>query len=462
MSHQDSHVGSVRRNSADLLQALQWLCAGADCSAVRLRGDCTWTPVWLVWTAVCWAWSHESTLTERFLCAQRLIRHLQGDAPKPATSYQAFLKLLLRWTAPLVLALQRVLRQRMAALAPKHWRRHGFVVWGTDGSKIDVPRTISHQQAYAPSRAGTKAHKRNRRRKPHDRAATKKTEQPQLWLTTMFHVGLQLPWDWRIGPADSSERAHALDMLDQLPQNSLLAADAGFVGYDFASAVLTSGCELLVRVGSHVTLLQQLGWVRESQGTVYLWPDKASRRRQPPLVFRLLVVQGPRYPLYLITSVRSPHLLTDAQVADLYRARWGLEVYYRHLKQTFGRRKLRSGAAANARVELEWSLVGLWMLGLYAVRELPPDVPPERLSMARALQAFRRIARDYLHPHERGRGLKHWLGKAVIDVYQRRHKASRDYPRKKNEKPAGPPIIKPATRQQIRHAKQLQQSLKKG
>ena len=100
MSHQDPRAGSAPLKSADLFQALQWLSAGADFSAVRLRREYTWTPAWLVWTALCWAWSNESTRTGRFRCAQRLIRHLQGDAPKPETSYQAFLKLLIRWVSP--------------------------------------------------------------------------------------------------------------------------------------------------------------------------------------------------------------------------------------------------------------------------------------------------------------------------------------------------------------------------
>ena len=94
------------------------------------------------------------------------------------------------------------------------------------------------------------------------------------------------------------------------------------------------------------------------------------RCEQPPLVFRLIVVQGTRHPIYLITSVTSKTKLSDAQVADLYRSRWGVEVFYRHFKQTFGRRKLRSHAAENAKVELKWSLIGLWAIGLYASQEL--------------------------------------------------------------------------------------------
>ncbi|MBT5018864.1 MAG: transposase [Planctomicrobium sp.] len=254
-----------------------------------MRKQSTWTPQWLTWTAILWAWSNESTLLERFACAQRLIQHLQSESAKTATSYQAFMKVLIRWTGPLITTLQVTLRKRMESLSSDDWMRQGFVVFGVDGSKVSLPRTKSNQQAYSHARQDSK---HNRRKKPNDRAATKKIEQSQVFLTTLFHVGLNLPWDWRTGPADSSERAHALEMLDSLPENALLTGDAGFVGYGFARTVLESGSQLLVRVGANVKLLKKLGYVRESNGIVYVWTDKAARSEQPPLVFRLVVVQS--------------------------------------------------------------------------------------------------------------------------------------------------------------------------
>ena len=49
---------------------------------------------------------------------------------------------------------------------------------------------------------------------------------PRIWLTMMWHVGSGLPWDWRIGPSDSSKRGHFQEMLDSAPASSLLTADA--------------------------------------------------------------------------------------------------------------------------------------------------------------------------------------------------------------------------------------------
>lgn len=114
-------------------------------------GRPTGTPRWLAAAAMLWVWSGEATLTERFACSRRLVAHLRDDGVQPAGSYQAFLKLLCRWTNPLVALLQQALRQRMQEMT-QHWTLHGLVVFGMDGSRIGLPRTKSHEQSSAPSR----------------------------------------------------------------------------------------------------------------------------------------------------------------------------------------------------------------------------------------------------------------------------------------------------------------------
>ncbi|MEX0717968.1 MAG: transposase, partial [Planctomycetaceae bacterium] len=412
--------------------------------------------------ALLWAWSDESTLGERFVTARKITRFLFRPQCEPAGSYQAFLKMLRRWTAALVLGLQVALRERMREEFPDCWETHGFVVFGVDGSRTELPRTLSHEEAFSAARKNGRKKKGRRRngkqRKPDPRHA-KKGNSPQMWLTLMWHAGTGLPWDWRTGPADSSERAHWMQMLDGLPPNALIAADAGFVGYEYAKAVRDCDRHLLLRVGSNVRLLRKLGYTREYGNTVYLWPDRAAAKGQPPLVLRLVVAHNGRHPVYLVTSVLEKSVLSDKQVVELYARRWGIELFFRNLKQTFDRRKLRSTTADNARVEMEWSLVGLWAMGLYTLREVTREgIPPDKVSFAAVLRAFRRMMRDFLHPSEPGQRLCDRLRKAITDSYQRGDKTSRDYPRKKQESPPGPPEILDATEQQIARAQSLSPS----
>jgi hypothetical protein len=202
--------------------------------------------------------------------------------------------------------------------------------------------------------------------------------------------------------------------------------------------------------------VEKVGLCAGKKGLVYLWPDRAAQKRLPPLVLRLAVVSGKGHPIYLVTSIRATSRLSEKQMAEVYRHRWGIEVFYRHCKQTFERRKLRSRNPDNAMVELQWSLAGVWAMGLHShCRLVDRGVPPEKISFAGVLRAYRRCMREYKSKPDPGERLEEMLDRAIIDSYKRKNKTSRDYPRKKEEQAAGPPIILNATRAQIRMAKEV-------
>ena len=462
MSHQDQD-GRVRYNAAYLKVALQWLL-GQSLAAVRFRDDCTWSPLHLASAALLWAWADESTLVERFVTARKITALLYDPQQEFAESYQCFMKLLRRWTVALLAQLQAALRRRLRDALAEFWQVHGFALFGVDGSRIELPRTQSHEAAYSLTRhKKPRPLKRNRRKKPRTAAHTMKANTPLMWLTVLWHAGTGLPWAWRIGPTDSSEREHWREMIPELPDNALVAADAGYVGYEYARALLDSGRHLLLRVGSNVRLLRKLGWTKESDSIVYLWPQHA-QRSGVPIVLRLVVGHNGKHPIYLVTSVISSRRLTDRQVIDIYRRRWGVELFFRHLKQTFQRRKLRSASADNARVELDWSLLGLWGMALYAQVEIHKHHgDPTQISIARVLRSYRRMMRDYRHPVQRECTLSSLLRCALRDQYTRTNKASRNYPcKKRQDPPARAPEILRASRDEVLKARMLRAVLEKG
>lgn len=466
MSHQDTvgHTGSAAHYQ-DLKRALDWLWASARLSDLAFRADCSWTPKGLAFAAILWAWSDEKTLTQRFFHVRKVVIAMGVLATVPAATYQAFLKMLTTWTAALAAALRDALRRRMQSDLAARFEVGGFEVFGVDGSRLELPRTASHEERFSPAKARRPARPKSRRR-PRSRAGRdrlareKKTNSPQMWLTTMFHVGTGLPWDWRLGPSDSSERDHLRQMIAALPAAALITADAGFVGSETWRAILDGGRHLLIRVGANVRLLRKLGYAEERAGVVYLWPDRQAKQNQPPLVLRLVVVRGGRHPVYLVTSVLDETALSDAQAARIYALRWGVELFYRHFKQTFERRKLRSHCAANAELEAVWSLLGLWAMMLHAQLILMEQgVPARRISVAGVLLGYRGALRASKSPPDPGESLNEMVGQAVIDCYTRANKSSRDYPRKKQEQAAGAPKVRNATKAQINAAKEIRDQL---
>lgn len=467
MPHRDKDCRSTSKtNAQELVTAIDGLLSDVDWKGIRFRKDCEWAVRGLVAAALLWSFSSKTSLKDRLTQALRITEGLGQKLAPMKTSYQAFIKLLVRWTPELRACLVTAFQSLMERRFEKVFRLAGYLLLAGDGSKLKLARTQSNENRYSPNTRGRKGKKRQKldraRRRARSRKAQvqqakdKKADSPQMSFTLLYHVLLRLPWDWRFGPSDVSEREHLREMIGALPPESLVAADCGFYGYEFWSKLLANGHQFVIRVGGNVRLLRKLGVVSESAGTIYLWPDKMAKRKQPPLVLRLVVVHDGRQPWYLVTSVRNPKRLSDRQVAEIYKRRWRIELFFRNFKQTFGRAKLRSHKAEHTECEAQWSLLGLWAMLLHAqLLHQQAGGDPICLSVARVLQAFGQALDEYKCRPERGESLAENLLAAVVDHYRRRNKTSRNYPRKKYETQAKPPNIKNATRTQRERARRF-------
>ena len=111
--------------------------------------------------------------------------------------------------------------------------------------------------------------RKNERNKP-------QPQEPQVGITLLWHMGLRLPWMWRLGPSDSSERAHVMEMIamGKFPKNTLFCSDAGFVGYPLWSAIRQRDGHFLIRVGANVSLLtESADYEQGKDGLVLCWPN---------------------------------------------------------------------------------------------------------------------------------------------------------------------------------------------
>jgi len=139
-------------------------------------------------------------LAGRFGQALKFARGLGRRFAPATTSYQAFIKLLVRWTADLrkelVLEYQLVMEREF----PDHFRIAGYVPLGGDGSKLQLARTRSNEARYSPAKTRAKKGKkrrRTRRRKQSRQARAqqrgdKKADSPQMALTLLHTT-------WRCG-----------------------------------------------------------------------------------------------------------------------------------------------------------------------------------------------------------------------------------------------------------------------
>ena len=381
-------------------------------------------------------WEPAATLGERFTQTFAALTALFPGVRRAGRTYQGFIKAWIAWSPRLLLGLERHWRTLVRQAAGTRWTHLGWVLFGVDGSRVALPHTADNLRAFG---CGGKRH-----------------SSPSAWLVMLLHLGTNLPWAWKIAKATADERGMLRQMLGLLPACALVIADAGYTGYAFWQALHDAGHGFLIRVGSNVRLLTQLRYaVREHDGIVYVWPDRPAKHGQPPLVLRLIVLHDGKKPVYLLTNVLETERLTDGQAAEFYRLRWSLELFFRALKGTLGKRQMRAHAPVQAALELRWAVLGLALLGLWSVQsQMAAGRDPRWLSLAAALRHLRAVLRDPARRCRRCKTLSVRLAGAVRDGYVRQApKHSAHWPHKKNDGPPGAPKFTPATARQILAAK---------
>ncbi len=445
-------------NKEYIQEVLQWLLKSASFQNCRFHGNTSWLPIHLCVQALLWVWSPAKSVTKAFEEAASQSKTLLGQAA--LSTFQGMMNALLTWTPGFMEELQLRLHELIAEVSGRRYRKGRWVAIAADGSRGTTPRTKSNEKAFCARNygKGKTAKYRKKKSKGMRRRRNKKNppqpQAPQIWITLMWHMGLGVPWCWKLGPSNSSERQHVMELLESahFAEHTLFVADAGFVGYDFWNAMLTKGHQFLVRVGGNVRLLEGLGYqIEKKRGIIYCWPRTAMKQNLPPLKLRLVKCVVGKKQMSLLTSVLDKDQLTDQEVAQLYKDRWGVELEFRCLKQTFERRKLRSHNSRRALVEMEWSIFGMAVLELFALREQlgSGNADPMKLSFAQSLDAFRTALQNLGQRSTTIPDLATALRTAVIDSYERKaSKAARYQSTKKTKPSCGHPIITVATIEQ--------------
>ncbi len=408
----------------------------------KLRRGTGWTPQRIAWCALLLAWQESPCRTRQFDEARQFLADRTRWRRLP-TSYTGFAAALVRWQTPLAKAIWSRLRRTIAEQAGEGFRDgNGYAVLAVDGSRFECPRTAANETAFGcAGRPGTT---------------------PQVMMTTLYHERTALPYAVRVGPGTDSEQAHLMSLCDELPERTLLVADAGFTHYALCERLLADGHAFLLRVGGNRELLTHL---EDAQGehsrrsrTVWLWPQ--TLRKRPPLRMRLIEVEtpDPEIPnVFLLTNL-SLGELDDAEAEAYYRRRWGVEVFYRTAKQTLESATLKSRTPDLALAEAEWLSLGVLLLGLMAIPAVTAEgTSADQWSAAQALSVVRRRMR---HGHRRGRSWSRSLLRDLARCRQDRAtrrgpKSIRPWPKKKTESPPKPPKVRAATEHQRRRAKRL-------
>lgn len=440
----------------DLLK--QFLPDGELFDKDQFHANVKWTAEQLLTQALIWSLQESKFVTDAFDHAKEVCEELGMN--RVAQSYTSMMSSLHRYRDVFTPVLRDRFQTTAADFGGHHFRTTGWVLIAFDGSRATAPRTVSNERAlcapnygkgkrakYGKKKSKGMRRQRNEKNKPHPQA-------PQAWITMMWHMGMRLPWTWRLGPSNSSERGHVLEMLEQeeFPEKTLFCGDAGFVGYPLWSALIQRGHDFLVRVGANVRLLSEQADIKmKGGGLVLCWPKGKMDSGAPPLRLRLIRVTVGKTKMWMITSVLDRRKLSNKRIVRYYKMRWGVEVEFRGLKQTIDKHKLRCRNSDRLLVELSWSIWAMAFAELVALGEQIAQrdnedkngYDPKDRSLAETLRSLRKCMRQLHKIAEPDNGLHQWLAASLVKRYNNStDKRARYRPKNPDKKPLGDPTIR--------------------
>jgi len=390
-----------------------------------------WSTHALTMVLLVMTWCTGDSQAERFETARAFYVAGHQKRKRPGQTVQGFQKRLARLPVACLRALAAGCRRRLGADLGDGLVSDGFIALGCDGSRLECPRSAELERRLGQCSK--------------DQAA------PMLWVTALVHLRTGLLWGWRLGRATADERLHLRQLLPLLPARALVVADAAYLSYELAQAVVGAGADFLFRLssGHYLYTEGQVALGRFREGLVYYWPQRAQQGKRPPVRARLIRVRGPKVDVWLLTSVLSRRQLRRGTAARFYRWRWRSEGLFRTYKRTLSKVKLQGRTVRLVHREAEGSLLAVQLLlAQGAVALWRAGAGGEvRVSPRGALRVIRQEIASGLGPRQYERYEARLLRARVEGRQRRSSKVRREWPRRKPHKPPKAPKLRTLTEQ---------------
>jgi hypothetical protein len=235
-------------------------------------------------------------------------------------------------------AVQQLLRSTSSAFDQAHGPRHrlrGRRVLAVDGCKISLQRSPELWGEFGgPSDGFT----------------------PQILASVLFDVIAKVPLDATIAPYASDERAQLSNLLASTRDGDILVLDQGYPSYVMIDLLIDHSLDFVIRVPATSGFPAVEEFVRSGrdEANIVLTPSPNSPAhildsRRLRVVRRLGPDGEPQ--VFLTTLPRSQ--FCHADICDLYRRRWQIELFYRLEKSDYvGHRQFHAKNPEGVRQEV--------------------------------------------------------------------------------------------------------------
>jgi hypothetical protein len=334
-----------------------------------------YTPLVTLWVFLSQVLDQDHSM--RQAVARFLAQRLYNGQPSCSADTGAYAKARKRLPERVLTRLTQQTGQ-LPADTPTAWLWHGRHVKVVDGSTASMPDTPANQQAY-----------------PQSRTQKAGIGFPILRFVVLFSLAIGTVLEAAIGPykgKQTGEPALFRALHPHLHQGDIILADRGFCSYFEIALLLERGVDVVMRLhqarridfrrgrrlGRHDHIVT---WSKPTQRPD--WLDQPTYDRLPAtLTLRQLkvTVTSKIYrsrSIVVVTSLLDADLYPKADVAELYRARWNVELHLRSLKITLQMDILRGKTPAMVRKEiwmhlLVYNLIRQTMVGAAKQHDLEP------------------------------------------------------------------------------------------
>lgn len=339
-------------------------------------------------------WAFFSQVLDADSGCREVVRKLQAlcasqSKPLPSSSTAAYCQARARLDIKsLEHIFEHTAKQERAGDEPE--RMNGRRVVVVDGTGVSMPDTVENQAAW-PQRAGQKPG----------------CGFPQASLCACFCLSNGTLLSYRLGNKKSHELPLLRNQWDTFKPGDIFLGDKGFCSYYDVWAFQTQGVDSVITLARRtpVTEAESVKVLGENDRLIR-WPKPKQHRTADDthpqwedspdtLLLRQIkvTIDEPGFRVttfYIVTTLLDEDVYPAHDIADLYRQRWDVELFFRDIKTTLGMDILRCKTPAMVRKEILMSFIvynGIRQLMSQAAQE--QNLPLRRISFKGSIQALR-------------------------------------------------------------------------
>jgi len=222
----------------------------------------------------------------------------------------------------------RIQNWSLAHAPPVRGLLPGMAVVAVDGSTLHLPRSRSLTKAFPI---------------PKDALELERYHYPRANLVSAWDMERRVPLAWRLNSIKVGEREALLDLLPELPEQSVLLLDRGYPSRSVLGAIVDTGRHVVMRmVATEAASWPEVAsFVASGQRSaivpVNIQVGRTRRQMQVRLVLRTFDRGRPhrgerRDQMVVLTTLTDQAAVSDEAIVALYHQRWGIETIHREMK----------------------------------------------------------------------------------------------------------------------------------